>query len=546
MVLALALGCGGGSSAGNTKGGGSQGNVTPSDLTAGIFSVSGTVTYAGTRTGPIYVLLLETDGGGACLGTTLAQPGAFTIRGVPSGTYSLTASLDAVGNGTPNLNDPATTTSLPVTVDGQSLAGEDLVLVDPGLNLHGQAGPPFTASPMDSGILLAFDPITETSATTGLTADCALSYTVAWSAFPDFRTLAGTASFAAQASQGGIACLQDPTLVNGAAFYFRMNAVAPGSSSLWSVSGGPVTVGAPTGGRTVTGTLNFSSQAKGPLYVLCQDEEGDLYGCRIASPASPQSFAIPGVPDGTYTLSAFLDQNNNGLLDAGDSNDFPAWAPPFQVDASLGPQSLSLPSGNAFTVATTYHYQTAGAQDDFLEELYVQDLGLHVTGSTVLSGPAGTIAPQDLGNTGEGFTALTDLGSTRPLSTDAFSCLVTYADGSQETLTTGITGFLADLPQDPQPDGTAGVGLTPVFTWRPPASAPTTFWYNVYVWCESSGVAWDTGWLPSTQTSLTYGTDPTDASNTAPALTRGTTCQWMLTIADANGNMGMNTLTFTP
>ncbi len=60
------------------------------------YTVSGTVTYGGSTTGPIY-LQLNNQTCGPSNGTTISTPGSFTIRGVSLGTYNLNSWRDNLG-----------------------------------------------------------------------------------------------------------------------------------------------------------------------------------------------------------------------------------------------------------------------------------------------------------------------------------------------------------------------------------------------------------------------------------------------------------------
>jgi hypothetical protein len=540
LLAGFILGCGGGSSTGVSP------DKDPTDHLAPAVSVSGTIAYGGALKGPIYVTLQDASGGGTFLGTALSAPGPYTIQGVPSGVYNLSASLDRIGNGTPNANDPAPSAPLSVIVSGQSVTGQDLALVDPSVDLSHLDGPTFDIWPMDSGAVLTFFPITETLPATDQDGECSLGYVVEWSTAPDFSVQTGSTTFPAQAGGSGFAILQGTALANGSALYFRMRALGTASASRNSTLASPVTIGPPSGGRTIRGTVTFTGTPTGPLYVCCQGPAGDYYATRVPAPVSPQAFTITGVPDGFCNLWVVLDENGNGVPDAGDFTNFQDWAPPFQVGAATPSQDVAITCAPQAAAVTTYHYQTDSAQDDYLVSLSVADMGRHVLATTLLSGPEGTVAPQDLGNSGQGFSALLDMGATVPRVGDTFRAQVTYSDGTSAILAIPITGVLEHLPGSLRPDGTASAGTVPTFSWAPPADLPSPCWYNLYVWSNTLGTAWATDWLPSTATSVTYGADPTDPTNTADPLTAGATYDWMLTVADANGNMGLNQLTFVP
>src|SRR5439155_7837614 len=85
-----------------------NGNVTSVNFLGTLgYTVSGTVSYSGSQTGQIYVSLPATScGGNGSVGTSIAASGAFTIRGVPPGSYNLRAFMDNVGKGAQNASNP--------------------------------------------------------------------------------------------------------------------------------------------------------------------------------------------------------------------------------------------------------------------------------------------------------------------------------------------------------------------------------------------------------------------------------------------------------
>ena len=80
---------------------------------AAAYTVSGTVTYTGTKTGQVYLALNSNNcnGCGSNLGTsipeaTLKAGGNFTIHGVQPGNYTLQAFMDNLGYGAQNASNP--------------------------------------------------------------------------------------------------------------------------------------------------------------------------------------------------------------------------------------------------------------------------------------------------------------------------------------------------------------------------------------------------------------------------------------------------------
>jgi len=108
---------------------GSGGAVTSFKAAVG-YSVSGTVSYTGTATGPIYLALEQSCDGcptGALQGTSIPAPGPFTINGAAPGPYIVEAWRDTLNNGAPNESDP-TGSSATFTVSSADLTGVSVAL----------------------------------------------------------------------------------------------------------------------------------------------------------------------------------------------------------------------------------------------------------------------------------------------------------------------------------------------------------------------------------------------------------------------------------
>ena len=93
---------------------------------ADAYVVSGTVTNNSGQTGRTYLFVNNSDG----YGTSIDTAGAFTINGVPSGTYTITAVMDTRGDGRLFATDPiGVSTSFSITTTDTS--GIAVTLTDP-------------------------------------------------------------------------------------------------------------------------------------------------------------------------------------------------------------------------------------------------------------------------------------------------------------------------------------------------------------------------------------------------------------------------------
>jgi len=130
----------------------------------------------------------------------------------------------------------------------------------------------------------------------------------------------------------------------------------------------------------------------------------------------------------------------------------------------------------------------------------------------------------------------------RPTTSDTYGVLVTYSDGTLQTLTAKasvLDAFATNL----SPMKTK-ISTTPTFTWTDPTNA-SSYVYGFTVYDSNYNTIWQIpsnnsklSGFPYTITSLKWGVDPTDATNkpTVTSLSGGTTYIWILTAHDSNGN----------
>ena len=160
------------------------------------YTVSGTVSYGGSKTGWVYLQLNSNNCGGCGnnLGTSVKTGGAFTIHGVQPGTYTLQAFMDNLGYGGENASNPTGSTSN-VTVTNSNVSGVPVALSDPGavtLNSAPTWGSNNGWGAFNGVAFVSFQPITNNN---GI--EMAASYTVQWSTSSSFSSVAGSKSFPA-------------------------------------------------------------------------------------------------------------------------------------------------------------------------------------------------------------------------------------------------------------------------------------------------------------------------------------------------------------
>ncbi|MBI5049584.1 MAG: M6 family metalloprotease domain-containing protein [Nitrospirae bacterium] len=140
-------------------------------------SISGTISYSGTKTGTIYVLAYTNRGflGTPAYSTSLSTPGAYSINNVSSGTYYILSYRDSNGDGKRQpfetyglYGSPGSPTA--VVVSGSSVTGVNITLYDPGsisgtitysgsstgtIYIQAYTNPSFTGLPVYTSIISA-------------------------------------------------------------------------------------------------------------------------------------------------------------------------------------------------------------------------------------------------------------------------------------------------------------------------------------------------------------------------------------------------------
>jgi hypothetical protein len=544
------------------------------------YTVSGTVSYSGSQNGPIY-LQLQNNSCGASNGTEISGPGSFTIYGVNPGSYNLNVWRDNVGYGQANASNPSGSLSgLSVPANG-NLSGQSVTLNDAGaVTLSGSpsVGP---ASGMDSAVVLGFKPMTNNNGV-----ETPLSYNVQWSSSNavnssgSFTSVAGSANFPAQGANGNnIWILNSANYANlnpSGTYYFQAQGVAGNSTSGWSSVAGPVTLTNPSGTNwnSISGKVTWNGTATGPLYVGFYDpNSGKIYADQVGTSANPPTSSAPysvELPSGNYGFFAIVDNNNDGVVDAGDFNNISNGnGPPLvSLDSGSGPQNLTLQTSNSIATVTTQYYHTIQPLT-FNSDGY--NLQFNVVGAVkqpvyvqLLSGP-NVISPVDMEFCSSNcshveFQLANNITPDVPTLTDIYSFFVKYSDGKSETITASPTpwngGNSAVGPDDLvtliSPLGN-DASDTPTFNWTYPSSDNGTYSYQFWVCCADNGTIWSipegsdnvgqsttsNGFTSSLVTPpFAWGSDPTNPGN-APspsALSSGTPYTWAVVTMDSAGN----------
>jgi len=326
-------------------------------------------------------------------------------------------------------------------------------------------------------------------------------------------------------------------------YYFKILAHNVNGDSAPSAVVGPVTVGPTTGANMVSGTVTFLGAATGPLYVgVFDNNTGAIYVQTIASPVSPQTYSVSGVPNGTYQNFAIIDMNNDGLIGVGDLQNVNNnnSGPQVTVNGGNVTGSMTLSSATMTVNVATNHQQFSGSSYNL--SLRVNWGTKRPVSVTLFSGP-NVPAPFDMGaDSNNDEQTPTFLNSAIPVVGDTYQFQVTYSDGTagiiSSTVTAVITSFAQNLTMQIT---TPGSPNTPLLTWQAPASPPTSYTYSVGLnnapgspqksWYYSGGQ--NSNGIPSTQLNVLFNTDGT--ANPNSALLSGT-YQWWVTVQDNNNN----------
>lgn len=503
------------------------------------YSVSGSISYAGTKTGPVMIWVYQSCGTcanqSAIAGTSVtltgssgAYTGAYTIRGLQPGSYIVAAEIDTRASGQSNATNPAAITAAQ-NITNANLSGVTLALADPAA-VAPVVPTSFSVAPENASALIQYSPSVNAN-----NQELATAYKIYWGT-DTAASNGGSKTFAAQGTKTDIYVLSG--LANGPT-YFKMTALVGTTESAPTAVTGPKTVGATSGGNTVSGSVTFPGTATGPLVVGAYSK-GGVYFAIIANPVSPQSYSIAGVPNGTYKNFAVVDMNNNGVVDAGDLTNANGDPPVITVTGNTT-GNVTLTAAASIVNVYTDHW-TDGTNLSYALNFRVADGTKRVVAATMFSGP-NVAVPFDMSADGSGNQVYVPLGNsaTRPAVGDAYYFDVTYSDGTHTTDTATVTGVLDAFATNLAVNTGAPYSRNvPQFMWAAPTAPPASYAYFVSVY--GSDANWyypnNGGGLPSSTLSVVYDVD---GSATKSTLTTGVGYTWQLTVQDQDLK---NTATF--
>jgi IPT/TIG domain/Carboxypeptidase regulatory-like domain len=519
------------------------------------YSISGTITYAsGLHTGNTIIRVYQS--GNTCMncspqaGTSLsAAPSsagtAYTVRGLPSGTYVVDVEIETQGTGVPNSSNPDGSSSV------ETITSSNLTAVNVAVSDRTPAAPSAPSAPSvfpsSGAALVVYNEVDDLSGE-----ELATSYKLSYGTDTGASNV-GTPSYPAGDTTDVFAVTG---LTNGTAYYFKLAAVNGSGTSTYSSVVGPITINNTSGGNTVSGTVTFTGiTPTGRLNVGLFSGTNGVYFASYTSPTSGQAFSIAGVPSGLYSLFAFLDQKNCNYICAGDFSNFIGTNGPPQINvtgASSG-NAITLTAANANVFVTTGH-TTGGGPDSYNVNVGINSGGELPISMTLYSAP-GVGVPLDMAaGTQSDYNPVIN-NSVSPTVGDPYEFQVTFSNASTQTIPASVTEVLSTFARSVS-ETTSGLvnGVTlsrnvPEFTWAAPSPLPTsTYTYQVQV-STNNGQIWnykggkDGNGLPSTTLSAVFNSD---LGASQPSLATGTAYTVSITVTDNSGNSATIQTSYTP
>lgn len=570
-----------------------DGTVTvPTFMVALGYTVSGTATYAGSHTGPIYLNLINSNcGSSGGSGTSITSPGSFTIRGVSPGNYTLLAWQDptdlSLGQGIRNSSDPQGTATVNVLTTNYSSANVTLTNNDPSA-VPSQAPTLQAIFGTHTGVVMAYSP-----AKNGNNIETATSYDVAWSTSPTLTSgalsIAGQYNYKAN-GEGTVWILNNGitgsnSFTDGTTYYFMARANNSAGHGPWTVygSGTPltptgVTVNPPSGAATISGNVTIPAGvtvgANAKLYVGFFSNSAGINSTIVNSPAvgSNNPFTV-NVPTGTWQFFAILDQNNDGQIDTGDVSNTRTNVngPPTVTISGSGTQNVTLVnSANIAVVETRYSkfIGSGGTGTDYAFDIGIgPSVKLPISVQLTAASNPNVLVPMDLSNycqgcSDSGFRTYVDIHNDTPAVGDTYTFTIKYSDGTTDSaVTAAVTGWNGTgtvvgpgaLATNLLPSGatgpSAGTRTQPTFSWTYPSDASTAGdRYYFSLCCNANNDIWDIprhnsnsdgfAYSQAPGGTITWNVDPSGSGSTPTLsnLTVGTEYSWAITANDSNGN----------
>ncbi len=466
--------------------------------------ISGVINYTGTRTGRIYITLVDANDTPVA-GTSIAAPGPFLIHGMLTGNYTVTAQMDTLGNGmTLAALDPSGSVAGVATNSSSAVVN----LVDPAAPAPANAMS-VSAHPSAGAALLSWVGLYDA---TGL--EVVDHYRITWARSSAPGTVLGTRTVAAN----GYNLTVIRPLTDGDSILFTitglLNGVGLGSVTSTATTIGALPSSASTG--TLTGSISYSGvAAPGPLYVVAFGGTSAApvrAFTRIPSPGASQAYSLAGLPAGAYSVYGLYDSLDDGVVAPNDQFFGGVQATVTAGGSIAAPQITTTLATDSHKVTTIRSAGSGGGADVFSLSFSVGAGTKLPVKATLGTGPNVTASidlPFSNSNYGEHYAQFR-IAAT-PVVGQSYPLTITYSDGTTSNTTAVIAGVYKSLPAITAPAVAAtNVSKTPTFTWTAPIGATTDaylvrlYFYDganfSYLWQESTTAT--TLPFPATQTAL--------------------------------------------
>lgn len=507
-------------------------------------AVAGSIQNSSSRAGWAFVSLKGSDNSyGTAIKFTANATKAFTINGVPDGTYTVSAWLDTGGTGIRHRFDPFFQRAGTITVSGGNGTAGTLTLaaVTPSLSTEKPAAP--DVYPASGGVLVSF----ADWKLNGFIVSDAYKLTCGLRVIDNIPVNSLPLVYLPLDQGGDLSCTVTPKINNKA---YTSN-VSPASTALTVAAStcAATTVNSCGTGFTVNGSVHFpgiaTSQNSYMAVVLTNldDPSAVPYTALVNSFSDHSaSFSIPGVPRGKYGVKAILDLDGNRVLGAGDAAVNPADMPRIVVDGKGEDEAgtVTVPgitlklSGSVAGVGTVHDYGIPG--DASNPESYgltftVLDADKIPVAVELCSGycvepsnPRTAIARSFSG----AFTYTAAKLASAPYAGDSYEASVTYSDGTTETKSMRVYAVSDDFAMPSLVSGVVNTnGVTRALAWRTPQPLP--------------------GYLYSYRTTMS-GTEsseiPSGKLSDLRQVAVGQSYSWILSVLDSLGNSAVTHASF--
>ncbi|RII31405.1 MAG: hypothetical protein CXR30_00915 [Geobacter sp.] len=521
------------------------------------YDVSGTIydsstSHALASGGRAYLMVTDQNGNSTGYGTSLtaADPGypSYTIKGLPNGTYQLHGFIDTRGNGIPYAGSPigGLVSGDTFTVTNSDLTGTNVGFIDQTW----QAGDPtypapsggVMATPGNSSAIVFWDTPKNLNEI-----EIADHYNIYWGTNSDVgpgNTVGGGNVTVSSGGDGGHYLISP--LANGS-YYFGVEAVYNGTTSVITRTGDATVVGGATTGNTVSGTIYITDSSGNPVstdkpvFVALSQGDWPLYMTYLPAQATAsfRNFSIPGVAAGQYELFAFVDQNSDNQKDAGD------WVSPeldnlrqwINVQADLTNQTVAVIKQNAQQFLTTSYGYNGSPSPGYSLEFNFKSAEKRPAKIEINAGT-------DLSATSMTLNGYGDFSLSTPVPTptigDTYTGTITYTDSSTETFSLQVSNVIPVMPVQSFPTQQTGPASTePTFSWRLTGLPAGGYRYHMSMQDPNTWDSLMNQWLDAD--TLSTPIDPAIGS-----LSQNTQYNWQLAIVDPFGNSAVSWYGFTP